>query len=164
MMPKKGATRPLTKMKQLQPVGRVDVPYGSALLEFLNMFSHRFGALFVAVLMVGGCGGETEDDDELVIDDSESALVENADDAPADDGCRDGDRDHHKGHHRHWFKLLDLLDGTRDKAITLAQLPDGTPDGLVAKLTKMDTNSDGIVTKREVKRALKRHRHHDGDD
>ena len=163
-MPKKGATRPLTKMKRVQPVGRTNGPYGSALLEFLNMVSHRLCAVLVAFLMVGGCGGETEDDDELVIDDTESALVENADDAPADDGCRDGDHDGHRRHHRHWFKILDLLDGTRDKAITLAELPDGMPDGLVKKLTRMDTNADGIVTKKEVKRALKRHRHHDGDD
>lgn len=167
-MPKKGATRALTEKKRVQPVGPVDVPYGSALLEFMKMISHRLCGLFVAFVVLGGCGGETEEeDDALVVDDTEAALVENAaeddDGAPADDGCRDGDHEGHRRHHRHWFKILDLLDGTRDKAVTLAKLPDGTPDGLVAKLTKMDKNGDGIVTKREVKRAVWRHRHHDHD-
>lgn len=133
------------------------------------MISLPRSALVVAFLVLGGCGGQAEEDEDLVIDESESALsgVESAeaddDSDRADDGCRDGDHDGHKRHRRHWFKILDLLDGTRDKAVTLAALPDGLPDRLVARLGKMDANADGIVTKKEVKRALRRHRHHDDD-
>jgi hypothetical protein len=148
-------------------MGRDDGPYGSTLLEFPEMISLRLSGLLVAFILVAGCGGQAEEDEDLVIDDTDSALsgVETSDatdgpddDGPADDGCRDGDRDGHKNHHRHWFKLLDLLDGTKDKGITIAALPEGLPDRLIAKLHRIDKNDDGIVTKKEAKRWL-RHKH-----
>jgi hypothetical protein len=119
-------------------------------------------------LAAGACGGEAEDGDEdLVIDDTESALSgpevsDETDDADengdrADDGCRDGDHDGHRHHRRHWFRILDLLDGTRDKTITIASLPQGLPDRLIARLHRIDRDDDGVVTKREAKRA-RRHR------
>jgi len=139
------------------------VPYGSALLEFPEMLSHLRSTLLLAFLAAVGCGGQTEDDGDVVIDDNESALsgVENAsaDDERADDGCRDGDREGHHRHRRHWFKILDRIDGTKDKAITIAALPPGLPDRLIAKLHRIDKNDDGIVTKKEAKR-WRKHRHH----
>jgi hypothetical protein len=125
----------------------------------------------IAMLALAACGGQAEGDDDLVIEDTESALsgVESTNDADeddvarGDDGCRDGDRDAHHHHRRHWFKVLDRLDGTKDKAITIASLPDGLPERLLLRLARIDANSDGVVTKKEAKRALRRHRHRDLD-
>ena len=117
--------------------------------------------------MAGGCAGEIEDDEDVVISESEFALETDTDTDVADDeraaddadhDCRDGDHDGHKRHRRHWFKVLDLLDGQKDKTITVASLPPGLPDRLIAKLGRIDKNDDGLVTKREAKR-FRRHRH-----
>lgn len=123
------------------------------------------GVAAVGVLVLGGCGGKITNDSDLVISDNESGLgatgASEADDGDrADDDCRDEDHDGHKHHRRHWFKVLDKLDGTRDKRIVIGSLPAGLPDRLIAKLQKLDRNGDGVVTRREVKG----HRHHDDGD
>ena len=133
----------------------------------------RLSACAALVVLIG-CGGKTEsvDGDIVVSDDSAlsgpegpASSSEADDEERGDDGCKDGDHDGHKHHRHHWFKVLDRLDGQKDKAITIANLPAGMPEGLLKKLHRIDRNGDGVVTKKEAKKAWHhKHRDHDDDD
>jgi hypothetical protein len=131
----------------------------------------------VAAVMLTGCGGAI-DESELAVNDDDAtssaisspdpgAGANDGDDADdeadeTDDDCKDGDRrdgDGHHKHHHHKFKVLDRLDGVKDKIITIASLPPGLPDRLLHKLQKLDTNSDGLVTRAEVKAHKKNKKH-----
>lgn len=126
--------------------------------------------LAIAALVVGGCGGKIETNDDLVISDSQGSLSgpetagDEDDGDTADRDCRDGDHEGHKHHRKHWFKVLDRLDGAKDGAITIASLPSGLPDRLIAKLHRIDKNGDGVVTRKEVKHARKHRGDRDRDD
>ncbi len=138
-----------------------------------NSSLYRAGLLLVASFALGGCAGEVTDEGDdagdLEISSSEEALsvgdvVETSAAASPDEvDCNDDDDDdkdgkHHRRHHhrKHKFKLLDRLDGTKDKIITIAALPAGLPPHLLAKLAKMDTNHDGLVSREEVKVWIRR--------
>lgn len=123
------------------------------------------------------CGGKADTnesaDGDFQIDEAGSSLVSDApdDDGASDgaDGCQKGDHDH-KGHRKHRFKALDLLDGVRDRQITLAALPADLSPHLLEKLHALDANTDGVVTKDEMKARRdhdhERHgkKHHEGKD
>ncbi|MDB4938931.1 MAG: hypothetical protein JWP87_5903, partial [Labilithrix sp.] len=74
--------------------------------------------------------------------------------------CKDHDNDGHHKHHHHKFKVLDRMDGAKDKVITIASLPPGLPDRLIAKLHEIDTDGDGLVTRAEVKAHKHEKKHH----
>lgn len=121
-------------------------------------------AALVSLVSLGACGGAVDsslDDDDLDIDEADSALTSpdpaGDEDRQGEDDrdCRDGDRHHHKHHLKHKWKVLDRLDGAHDHAITIASLPPGLPARLLEKLHKLDANGDGVVVKDEVKAALR---------
>jgi hypothetical protein len=129
------------------------------------------GVVGVAAVLLAGCGGQVAEDGELDVADGEtSSAISSPDpgaaaagdtgdgddaDEPTDKDCNDRDHEKHHKHHHHKFKVLDRLDGTKDRVITIASLPAGLPDRLIAKLHKLDANGDGLVTRAEVKA----HRH-----
>ncbi len=124
------------------------------------------GLLGVTALVLGGCAGEIDDDDDVgdddleVVEAVESELSLDATMGPNGRDCVGG---HARRHKKHKWKLLDRLDGTKDRVITLATLPQPLPAKLLARLAEIDTNDDGLVTRDEVKAGLPRrcegHRH-----
>lgn len=136
-----------------------------------------FGVFAVALLACGGAVDNELDDDDLDISELDAALTSPdpgapgaQEDAEDDDGtdCRDDDRGGHKHHRRHKFKVLDRLDGAKDKTITIAALPPGLPERLLAKLRRIDADANGLVTKDEAKAAWfshkKKHDKHEKHD
>jgi hypothetical protein len=121
-------------------------------------------SIVAAGLLIAGCAGaDAQPEEEELPSDVEAsagtALMSEAQ-GEADDEDEGEARDEH--HHRHrlaklLFKLLDRLDGTKDKEIVLASLPAKVPAKLLEKLHAIDTNGDGIVTKAEAKAAWKAH-------
>jgi hypothetical protein len=139
--------------------------------KYRPLVSVVVAALSLAAFSLAGCAGHADnelDDDDLEIAETDStsdALTSPDPTAGGDDdrgeksACRDGD-DHKRKHHlRHKFKVLDRLDGARDKQITIASLPEGLSDRLIAKLHSLDTDSDGDVTRDELKAALGARKH-----
>ena len=133
-----------------------------------------FAVIGVAAVVLAACGGHVAADGELAVSDNDttSSAISSPDpgetgdgndgddaDEKTDEDCNDRDREKHDHHHHHKFKVLDRMDGARDKVITIASLPAGLPERLFAKLHKLDTNGDGLVTRDEVK-AHKRGKHH----
>lgn len=128
------------------------------------------GLLGVTALVLGGCAGEVDDDDDVADDDLEVAeAVESelgVDPTMGPDGRECAGR-HGRHHKKHKWKLLDRLDGTKDKVITVATLPPNLPPKLLARLAEIDANKDGLVTKDEVRasrppRCEDHHGHHRG--
>ena len=129
------------------------------------------GVVGVAALVLAACGAPASDEHELDVDDTDatsSALgspdpgdggeighagdTDDQDgDEPTDRDCTDREREKHHGHHHHKFKVLDRLDGAKDKIITIASLPPGLSERLIAKLHELDSDRDGLVTRAEVK-------------
>src|SRR5689334_13486913 len=124
-----------------------------------GMFKRRALAILPLALgmSLGGCAADVDDDDDgMVVDEADetsSALTspEPETSADSDADCNDSDARDHKKHRKHKFKILDRLDGTKDRSIVIASLPEGLPEKLIAKLNKIDTDHDGIVTKAEAK-------------
>lgn len=76
--------------------------------------------------------------------------------------CNEDETEKHHHHRHHRFHVLDTLDGTRDRQITIASLPASLPARLIARLHEIDTNGDGIVTKDEAKAWEHAHKHDRG--
>jgi hypothetical protein len=104
-------------------------------------------------------GGDTSEADDGDDDGDRNGAGDDDADEHTDKDCKDGDSGNHHHHHHHKFKLLDRLDGAKDKVITIASLPAGLPERLIAKLHKLDKDGDGLVTRAEVK-AHKHRKHH----
>src|SRR6267142_1705515 len=98
------------------------------------------------LLIVGCAGANAQPEEEELPTDVESsagsALMTQAQGEADNEGDGDGEARDDRGehhHHRHHlakllFKLLDRLDGTKDKQIVLASLPATVPAKLIEKL------------------------------
>jgi len=105
----------------------------------------------------GGSAGDPADDDH------ERADKDDDHDRGDDhEQCNEDEVGEHHHHRHHRFHVLDLLDGTHDRQITIALLPASLPARLIARLHQIDTNGDGIVTKAEAKAWEHAHKHDHG--
>jgi len=120
----------------------------------------RLSLAVALAVSLGGCAADVDgdDDDGIVIDETDetSAALTSPDPssgADSDGECTDADKDaqDHKKHRKHKFKMLDRLDGAKDRSVVIASLPAGLSEKLIAKLNKIDTDQDGVVTKAEAK-------------